>query len=215
MNVPVATSASVSSVHSSSEPVHQWMLVGLGQLGDLVDEGEDARVRGRSISMTLVAVMGPSRAFSTTTPSAAERIGDVSRCEDRRAIAGIRSGSKVPVPHATSYWIDQRALGPADFADVVPRANILGPHHAPVAQRIEHLTTDQKVWGSNPYRRASRAQRRRPRDAFPRGLRSRPAPSLVPWRRRTGSWPPRSVASSVTTSRSSANCMSGGRPCSR
>jgi len=25
--------------------------------------------------------------------------------------------------------------------------------HAPVAQRIEHLTTDQKVWGSNPYRR--------------------------------------------------------------
>ena len=22
---------------------------------------------------------------------------------------------------------------------------------APVAQRIEHLTTDQKVWGSNPY----------------------------------------------------------------
>src|SRR5687768_9472649 len=28
--------------------------------------------------------------------------------------------------------------------------------HAPVAQRIEHLTTDQKVWGSNPYRRADR-----------------------------------------------------------
>ena len=25
---------------------------------------------------------------------------------------------------------------------------------APVAQRIEHLTTDQKVWGSNPYWRA-------------------------------------------------------------
>ncbi len=25
---------------------------------------------------------------------------------------------------------------------------------APVAQRIEHLTTDQKVWGSNPYGRA-------------------------------------------------------------
>src|SRR5690606_3325637 len=28
---------------------------------------------------------------------------------------------------------------------------------APVAQRIEHLTTDQKVWGSNPYGRATRA----------------------------------------------------------
>src|SRR4051794_19644376 len=26
---------------------------------------------------------------------------------------------------------------------------------APVAQRIEHLTTDQKVWGSNPYGRAT------------------------------------------------------------
>ena len=27
------------------------------------------------------------------------------------------------------------------------------PDEAPVAQRIEHLTTDQKVWGSNPYGR--------------------------------------------------------------
>ena len=25
---------------------------------------------------------------------------------------------------------------------------------SPVAQRIDHLTTDQKVWGSNPYGRA-------------------------------------------------------------
>jgi hypothetical protein len=32
------------------------------------------------------------------------------------------------------------------------------PHtslRAPVAQRIEHLTTDQKVWGSNPYGRTT------------------------------------------------------------
>ena len=29
------------------------------------------------------------------------------------------------------------------------------PVTAPVAQRIEHLTTDQKVWGSNPYGRAT------------------------------------------------------------
>src|SRR5699024_259203 len=27
--------------------------------------------------------------------------------------------------------------------------------HAPVAQRIERLTTDQKVWGSNPYGRTN------------------------------------------------------------
>ena len=29
VNVPAATSASVSSVHSSSEPVHQWMASGV------------------------------------------------------------------------------------------------------------------------------------------------------------------------------------------
>ena len=34
---------------------------------------------------------------------------------------------------------------------------------APVAQRIEHLTTDQKVWGSNPYGRAERSRRQPPR----------------------------------------------------
>jgi hypothetical protein len=32
---------------------------------------------------------------------------------------------------------------------------------APVAQRIEHLTTDQKVWGSNPYGRADWTKKRR------------------------------------------------------
>ena len=31
VKVPVATSASVSSVHSSSEPVHQWTSSGLGR----------------------------------------------------------------------------------------------------------------------------------------------------------------------------------------
>ena len=30
----------------------------------------------------------------------------------------------------------------------------LSPRKAPVAQRIEHLTTDQKVRGSNPFGRA-------------------------------------------------------------
>ncbi len=33
---------------------------------------------------------------------------------------------------------------------------------APVAQRIEHLTTDQKVWGSNPYGRTSGRDSRNP-----------------------------------------------------
>ena len=37
-----------------------------------------------------------------------------------------------------------------------PEVRILSPPpHAPVAQRIEHLTTDQKVRGSNPFGRTS------------------------------------------------------------
>ena len=35
-----------------------------------------------------------------------------------------------------------------------PRMRLHSRGEAPVAQRIEHLTTDQKVWGSNPYGRA-------------------------------------------------------------
>ncbi len=39
-----------------------------------------------------------------------------------------------------------------------------GGRRAPVAQRIEHLTTDQKVWGSNPYGRADRDPQDSPAD---------------------------------------------------
>ena len=48
VKVPVATSESVSSVHSSSEPVHQWIRSGVVIAGDLGDEVEDALVGGRS-----------------------------------------------------------------------------------------------------------------------------------------------------------------------
>ena len=34
-------------------------------------------------------------------------------------------------------------------------AGVSAADRALVAQRIEHLTTDQKVWGSNPYERAT------------------------------------------------------------
>ncbi len=47
-----------------------------------------------------------------------------------------------------SYLKGSSEIYPAFFG-----ANIRG-QFAPVAQRIEHLTTDQKVWGSNPYGRA-------------------------------------------------------------
>src|SRR3712207_4086875 len=46
--------------------------------------------------------------------------------------------------------------GQADFPPRGRAARLSGSlrGRAPVAQRIEHLTTDQKVWGSNPYGRA-------------------------------------------------------------
>ena len=44
VKVPLATRASVSSVHSSSEPVHQCTRSGWVSSGDLVDPGEDALV---------------------------------------------------------------------------------------------------------------------------------------------------------------------------
>ena len=46
----------MSWVHSSSEPVHQWIAVRLGELGDLVDPGEDALVRGRLVVGDLLTV---------------------------------------------------------------------------------------------------------------------------------------------------------------
>ena len=60
---------------------------------------------------------------------------------------------------------DVSSSGPSRVGpDFAPRAAFGYPRpvvhgsarRAPVAQRIEHLTTDQKVWGSNPYRRAGR-----------------------------------------------------------
>src|SRR5690606_2273365 len=45
---------------------------------------------------------------------------------------------------------------------------LCGQAHAPVAQRIEHLTTDQKVRGSNPFGRTERNPGKTPRvDVFP------------------------------------------------
>src|SRR5690625_1839125 len=40
-------------------------------------------------------------------------------------------------------------------ATLIGRMPLVRTELAPVAQRIERLTTDQKVWGSNPYGRAT------------------------------------------------------------
>ena len=205
VNVPVATRASVSSVHSSSEPVHQWMRAGRGQRCDLVDEVEDALVGGRSGARLGAGLRGRWSCRwrpawrSSGIPLAASRYG-VSH--------GIVVGESVgPVDHvglrrprgpdATSvrspYILDRSKAYGADHsapwtaADAL-RARPAAPCHglpgpaaperfrtprsvrlsssspadgpratrgqAPVAQRIEHLTTDQKVGGSNPSGRA-------------------------------------------------------------
>src|SRR3954453_6598426 len=101
-----------------------------------------------------------------------------------------------------------------------PRAVLVGAStwrgRAPVAQRIEHLTTDQKVWGSNPYGRAT-CSRRGCRGSFavqgrePRSLSAtiRSEPRSSP-RRRAGR-PRRCRGRSPGAGRSSPGC-SRGRP---
>ena len=59
VNVPASTSSSVSRVHSSSEPVTQWIAVGGGQRGDLVDPGRSrAWVVLPSLAMSVPAESG-------------------------------------------------------------------------------------------------------------------------------------------------------------
>ena len=71
---------------------------------------------------------------------------DASRLLDRSSV-----GRRFSVVREASVQVDRFRRHRAC------RLALRSPHgRAPVAQRIEHLTTDQKVWGSNPYRRANR-----------------------------------------------------------
>src|SRR5699024_6235002 len=64
--------------------------------------------------------------------------------------------------HRTSYGFQTSLLLIADVSTLLgelhPQCRLVPPvtPHAPVAQRIERLTSDQKVEGSNPSGRASR-----------------------------------------------------------
>ena len=97
------------------------------------------------------------------------RTSDVSNAERRRLQAKSREirGRMLALPchpavptlgpsSGRSRW---HAVGTVAYLDVL-RSTPIGhtwgaaPRPAPVAQRIEHLTTDQKVGGSNPSRRA-------------------------------------------------------------
>ena len=51
--------------------------------------------------------------------------------------------------------------GSNPLASAVSRVTVVG-NYAPVAQRIEHLTTDQKVGGSNPSGRTNKSPARKP-----------------------------------------------------
>ena len=59
-----------------------------------------------------------------------------------------------------TLFFDLRAIKGARIVLFVAAAGGHKPdreEHAPVAQRIERLTTDQKVGGSNPFRRTNEA----------------------------------------------------------
>ena len=59
-----------------------------------------------------------------------------------------------------TLFFDLRAIKGARIVLFVAATGSYKPgreEHAPVAQRIERLTTDQKVGGSNPFRRTNEA----------------------------------------------------------
>ena len=80
----------------------------------------------------------------------------------------------VPAPAHRACWggralISATSEGSAILDQSSGRVSDQSVRRAPVAQRIEHLTTDQKVWGSNPY---GRAIENRPGSAPPPTLRA-------------------------------------------
>jgi hypothetical protein len=85
-----------------------------------------------------------------------------------------------PLPRTDSPTAVRRTghrFGAARARPVLSTLAVRGP--APVAQRIEHLTTDQEVGGSNPFGRASWRGRRRRRPCPPPALDVGPDPVTV------------------------------------
>ena len=205
VKVPVETRASVSSAHSSSEPVHQWIrsgwviaatsstksrmpwwVVGGGAWGACVLGGHGlfplAVLRGGSLGV----VVGDSSVPRESAPDGAPTPGWgdstarilaashwIVQWKVGRVTSLVLSGKRAF--SRTEAWVFSRpncgrpsgrlaARAPAraglisasseGSAILVQSLTPVG-RRAPVAQRIEHLTTDQKVWGSNPYRRAA------------------------------------------------------------
>jgi hypothetical protein len=80
-----------------------------------------------------------------------------------------RDGLRVLKLRGATYWNDPRwdrravvISAGSDRSAILRQSLGRAGRWAPVAQRIEHLTTDQKVWGSNPYGRAKRSRRQFP-----------------------------------------------------
>src|SRR3954453_3583706 len=237
VKVPVATSASVSSVHSSSEPVHQW--TSRGRVSSAI-----SLTQLRIASWVVGAVLRSwvpwswvpwSWLVSAVMPHSLSSVrgAAVSVCRHRRHVGdGGRLSCRMPSqqgfrPRLGQRYAESRPASPAGMGHerldrstgrgrdeshhpggpgsaaatsdlhvstgdrpVTPggkgracsgrnrpalgsrrphglatepiserapgRAKVLRLHPALVAQRIEHLTTDQKVGGSNPSERANR-----------------------------------------------------------
>src|SRR3954449_4514046 len=216
VKVPAATRASVSSVHSSSEPVHHWMRSGVVSSATWETKSEmpwwvvgavgrawvSAVISDLSLSYVAVATAlrsewatGPScdgvnvkcwcdRPASLSPDCAADVTGVRSPdILDRSRVSGPRHTLAVPAPQRPNRPGCGRAPGAlrgglrtgarvrtpismafARSAILVQSSSRLprGVDAAPVAQRIEHLTTDQKVGVSNTSGRASSVRDREP-----------------------------------------------------
>ena len=177
VNVPVATRASVSSVHSSSEPVHQWMRSGLGQRGDLVDEVEDALVgRGVGAGACVSAVMrwcslSRIRGFRLAVRRWTSRPSSVSTvC---RGVVVVRTASL----SATDLFPGASAcvLAPRDGARVTPRLG--GTYWIDQGVVASHPNARQQSRIHGP---GASALRPEPRDNRPTGRRSSDAGHAPP-----------------------------------
>ncbi len=156
---------------------------GLAQLGDLGDEVDDALVGGGEVVRRRVGSPGGflgGRHCLVPLACCQPEIGRSSRGVGQShgviAPAISRGYSRPSGAHIGSFNAsiggpgrsDSAGLAASGYPRAVLRQRYLGRGRAPVAQRIEHLTTDQKVWGSNPYGRADRIHRMTCANAFPR-----------------------------------------------
>ncbi len=96
VNVPVATRASVSSVHSSSEPVHQW--IRSGWVSAAISSTKSrmpwwvVAVGGGCLRVGGHACGVPSRAFAVDRPASLSATWSATEAAPHRSGLGLRRG---------------------------------------------------------------------------------------------------------------------------